>query len=421
MAAVALSGCAAWPQRTDGTLPRAALFEHHAPALHDSDDGTQTRNGQTWPPKPSTTIVPQGASAASPGAAVRAPAVVGAGATSGAATTTPGAAGQDYRSKESTPRDEYAPRTSWSPNVTEPKPASGDSTAVAAPPAGAPVAQAPVAEVLAPMPYRRPYVAEANGGTIIRGQSPSYGANVLAPVYPAGPPPAAPAAPTYYPAGTGVNQTPTTTYQPTATGGTPAIPAAFGQSTPNSPLVVPNEPGYVDNPLDGKPLDMDVMLQETQTGRLMLGVGVNSDAGLVGNIVLDEQNFDLFRPSFKTADWVNGTAFRGGGQRLRLEALPGTQVQRYSASLQDPYFMDMPFSFGVSAFYFERDYTSWREKRAGGQLSLGYLFPDRPDLSLTGSIGAQNVIISNPQVPTPPELEEVVGSNALFTGRVQLA
>ena len=31
------------------------------------------------------------------------------------------------------------------------------------------------------------------------------------------------------------------------------------------------------------------------TGRLMLGVGVNSDAGLVGNFVLDEQNFDITR------------------------------------------------------------------------------------------------------------------------------
>jgi len=33
-------------------------------------------------------------------------------------------------------------------------------------------------------------------------------------------------------------------------------------------------------------------VQEQQTGRLMFGVGVNSDAGLVGNVTLDEQDFD---------------------------------------------------------------------------------------------------------------------------------
>ena len=42
-------------------------------------------------------------------------------------------------------------------------------------------------------------------------------------------------------------------------------------------------------------IPLEVQAQETQTGRLMLGVGVNSDAGLVGNFVLDEQNFDITR------------------------------------------------------------------------------------------------------------------------------
>ena len=40
-------------------------------------------------------------------------------------------------------------------------------------------------------------------------------------------------------------------------------------------------------------VDMDVVLSEAQTGRLMLGVAVNSDAGLVGQILLDEQSFDI--------------------------------------------------------------------------------------------------------------------------------
>ena len=38
-------------------------------------------------------------------------------------------------------------------------------------------------------------------------------------------------------------------------------------------------------------LPLEVDANETQTGRLMFGVGVNSDAGLVGNVTVDEQNF----------------------------------------------------------------------------------------------------------------------------------
>ena len=232
----------------------------------------------------------------------------------------------------------------------------------------------------------------------------------------------------FYPAGYGVNQyhqpqpaaapQPTTAFQPAGVGvggGTPAMPVYQPPFVPQSPLVVPDQ-----DPLD-QPLDIETILQETQTGRLMLGVGVNSDAGLVGNLVIDEQNFDIFRPSFRWNDWVNGTAFRGAGQRFRIEAMPGTQVQRYSFNFQDPYFLDMPISFGVSAFYFQRNYTDWDEQRAGGGLNLGYLFPERPDLSLSAGIRAESVEISNPAVPTPAQLAEVVGNNDLYTARLALA
>ena len=52
----------------------------------------------------------------------------------------------------------------------------------------------------------------------------------------------------------------------------------------------------------------------------MFGVGVYSDAGVIGNIVIDERNFDLFRVPRSWQDVGNGQAFRGGGQGFRLEA-----------------------------------------------------------------------------------------------------
>ena len=101
-------------------------------------------------------------------------------------------------------------------------------------------------------------------------------------------------------------------------------------------------------------VDMDVVLSENQTGRLMLGVAVNSDAGLVGQILLDEQNFDWTRYPTSWDDFVSGRAWRGAGEHFRLEAAPGTEVQRYLASFTEPYLMDTPVSLGLSGSYFTR-------------------------------------------------------------------
>ena len=122
------------------------------------------------------------------------------------------------------------------------------------------------------------------------------------------------------------------------------------------------QPGWV---------DLDVYASESRTGRLMFGVGVNSNAGVVGSIVLQEENFDILRPPRSMEDILDGTAWRGGGQRFRAEAVPGDQVSRYLVNWTDPYFLDTNFSLGVSGFYFTRYYTDWDEQRVGGRFSLG--------------------------------------------------
>ncbi|HZY84155.1 MAG TPA: hypothetical protein VFE78_04960 [Gemmataceae bacterium] len=78
--------------------------------------------------------------------------------------------------------------------------------------------------------------------------------------------------------------------------------------------------------------DVLVTVQETNTGSLLFGVGVNSDAGLTGSIVLNERNFDLKRPPTSLGDLLDGRAFRGAGQELRIEAVPGIQLQRYGVT-----------------------------------------------------------------------------------------
>jgi len=265
-----------------------------------------------------------------------------------------------------------------------------------------------------------------------------YGATAAAPpsAYPSGPAYEAP--PSYgAPAGTRPAYAyPSSPATPngSATGGpgsgqslyTPAGPAAnrpVAQVAAAGDMYSNPEPWMIPTPT-GDPLrDLPVQIspEETQTGRLMFGVGVNSDAGVVGNVTLDEQNFDWTKAPRSWEDIMEGRAFRGAGQRFRLELVPGTQVQRYMVSFQEPYmgFLEnKPISFGLSGFFYQRLYSEWTESRAGGSVSLGYQFTH----DLTGSMRfqGQDVDIKNPAYPVP-SLMEVLGHNQLYTVSASLS
>jgi outer membrane protein insertion porin family len=171
------------------------------------------------------------------------------------------------------------------------------------------------------------------------------------------------------------------------------------------------------------PVDVDVLVEEARTGRFMFGVGVNSELGVTGQIVIDERNFDWRRLPTSWDDIWNGTAWRGAGQGFRLEAMPGDQVQRYLASFTEPYFylpgIAEPFSLNLSGFFFNRRYFDWSEERVGGRVGLGYRLTH--DLSLTTALRAENVDVYDPRViGAVPELDAVLGNNDFFSGRVTL-
>lgn len=171
-----------------------------------------------------------------------------------------------------------------------------------------------------------------------------------------------------------------------------------------------------EQPLPTVPLD--VVVKERQTGQFMFGVGVNSNAGLIGNIVIDEQNFDWRKVPRGWEDVRNATAFRGAGQQLRIEAMPGNKLSRYGITFREPYLFDTRINFGISGYFFNRYYQDWTEQRLGGRLSFGYQLT--PDLSAIAAIRAEKVHVGNPAVPTPPELQRVLGNTALYTGSVQM-
>src|SRR5207244_8195851 len=114
-----------------------------------------------------------------------------------------------------------------------------------------------------------------------------------------------------------------------------------------------------------------VNVQETRTGSLLFGLGVNSDAGLTGSIVLNERNFDITRYPTSFDDLLSGHAFRGGGQELRMEAVPGTQLQRYTISFREPRLLDSQFNLGLSGYYYQRQFDEYLESRVGFRANLG--------------------------------------------------
>jgi outer membrane protein insertion porin family len=185
--------------------------------------------------------------------------------------------------------------------------------------------------------------------------------------------------------------------------------------SPANPLFAPTDQGNPFGTVIPGQLDLDYYLKEARTGRLMFGVGVNSSSGLVGSIVFEEQNFDLFRPPTSWADIWDGTAWRGAGQRFRIEAMPGTQVSRYTVSWSDPYIFHTNWNLGVSGYYFQRYYLNWTEDRVGGRINVGRQLS--PEWAVTGALRLEGVRISNPTVPTPDILEQVVGDNFLSTVR----
>jgi outer membrane protein insertion porin family len=212
-------------------------------------------------------------------------------------------------------------------------------------------------------------------------------------------------------------------FAPPPTAGAATVPSGMPPPPTSSlpPAVapaLPPPPPYIDiDPTMSTPVD--IYVDETQTGRFMFGVGVNSDAGVTGQIVLDERHFDITRVPSSWSDFVEGTAFRGGGQGLRLEAMPGTRVQRYLASFTEPYLLHSMISMTASGFLFERNYIDWSERRAGGRLAFGYRLTH--DLSVSAALRGEHVTIYNPRVVRfVPELGRVVGDNDLFSGRVTL-
>jgi len=234
------------------------------------------------------------------------------------------------------------------------------------------------------------------------------------------------------PQGSGVNTAGGDQFLGSRTNGGAIIPPGTPSATipaPESRLVFPDRPlpgdasVFSDRPPDDMPLDLPLepLVEEARTGRLLFSVGVNSDAGVMGSAIIEEQNFDWTRWPRSWREIIEGKAWRGAGQRFRLEAVPGSRVHRYMVSFSDPYFMNRNVTFGLSGFYYRRDYYEYLEERVGGRVAFGYQFTH--DLSGTIAYRGSDIHISDPiSTPwgIPPTIEDALGTSILHGFEIAL-
>ena len=202
----------------------------------------------------------------------------------------------------------------------------------------------------------------------------------------------------------------------------PATFATPNFANPVQPQLFPAQPSVAPQtgfPQGALPLNIDVFVPTGPTGKLIAGGTVGSDNGLVGEIILDERDFNLFAfPRSLNDLFTNPRVFRGLGQSFRAEIVPGTDLERYLISIGDPYFLNSNVSVNLSGYYFDRQYFDWDEQRAGAKLRLGRALSNF--LSIRGGLQLENVNIDNPRVGTSSQLNADLGNSNLFTFDVGL-
>ncbi len=174
------------------------------------------------------------------------------------------------------------------------------------------------------------------------------------------------------------------------------------------------QPVPVDNEADVK--DMRVDVKEGMTGMVMPGVGISSDSGVMGQLIYQQQNFDLEDWPESWKEFFTMKAFRGAGQNMRIALEPGTIVSRYTLTYSNPYWHDKPIGYDFSLMSYSRWLESYDEKRAN--VSVGFEHRKWGDWRKSITTRAENVMVDHLSYDAPQEIRDVAGDNLLFGVRV---
>lgn len=172
-------------------------------------------------------------------------------------------------------------------------------------------------------------------------------------------------------------------------------------------LPVGDEPGVRDALIDVQEAD--------RVGDLIFGFGVTSNNGLVGQFAIDFKNFDISDTPKSFGEFFRLQAFQGAGQRMRIEAQPGTEVSRFRIDFTEPYLLDAPLRFDTGFFLFERGRDGYDEGRVGTYVSFGKRLERGLLKGWTGEIAfrLEDVEVDNVDLLAARDIRDVEGSNLL--------
>jgi outer membrane protein insertion porin family len=166
-------------------------------------------------------------------------------------------------------------------------------------------------------------------------------------------------------------------------------------------------------------LDIEVTVTEKENmGMLLAGGGASSGKGEVAYFRLFQPNFDLFRLPDAWNDWSG--AFRGGGQLLDLEVVPGTRESLYRLRFAEPHFLRSGVALALSGDTEYLDRPTYRESRFGGAVKIEGRLDDARRLSASLAYVADFVRIDQLDSDAPPDVVEAEGRDFLGYPRLEM-
>ncbi len=164
--------------------------------------------------------------------------------------------------------------------------------------------------------------------------------------------------------------------------------------------------------------DIIIRVKEAQTGQFGIQGTVNSNAGVSGQVTLNQRNFDFTRIPRSLDDLLSGGAFRGNGQEFRLTAQPGQVFQRYEATWREPYLFDSRFGLTTNFYYTGRGFNEFNEDRYGTRLTLDYRFDNNPIWSASFSTRFEGVRIHGTPFDAPQSITRDLGQSTVLGMRL---
>jgi len=162
--------------------------------------------------------------------------------------------------------------------------------------------------------------------------------------------------------------------------------------------------------------DMRVDIKEGMSGMIMPGVGISSDSGVMGQLIYQQQNFDITDWPESWKEFFTMKAFRGAGQNMRIALEPGTIVSRYSMTYSNPYWHDKPIGYDFTLSSYSRWLESYDEKRANAAVSFEHRKWGKWRKSIR--VRTENVTVEDLDYDAPQAIRDVTGDNMLYGVRL---